>query len=60
MWRGMPKLSNITSITISLQYLEKKVSDEVDFLHLDKHESFLQVYNVIFDWNGQAFPEFPK
>ena len=30
---------------ISLQYLKKKeVSDEVDFLRADKHQSFLQVY----------------
>ena len=40
-----------------MQYLKKEVSDEGDFLHADKHESFLQVdfntlsikvfYNVI-------------
>ena len=28
---------------ISLQYLEKEVSDEFDFLHADKHESLLQI-----------------
>ena len=27
---------------ISLQHLEKEVSDAVDFLHVDKHESLLQ------------------
>ena len=27
-----------------LQYLQKQVRDEVDFLHGDKHQSFLQVY----------------
>ena len=26
-----------------LQYFKKKVRDEVDFLHADKHETFLQV-----------------
>ena len=26
-----------------LQYLKKEVRDEVDFLHSDKHQSFLQV-----------------
>ena len=31
---------------ISLQYLKKEVSDEVDFLRADKHQSFLQ-----FDFN---------
>ena len=26
-----------------MQYLKKEASDEVDFLHLDKHEVFLEV-----------------
>ena len=26
------------------QYLEKELSDEVDFFHVDKHQSFLKVY----------------
>ena len=28
---------------MSLQYLKNEVKEEVDFLHADKHESFLQV-----------------
>ena len=44
---------------ISLQYLQKEVSDEVDFLYADKHESFLQIDSIIFDGDGQAFPKFP-
>ena len=28
---------------MSLQYLKKEVRDEVDFLHADKHQSFLQI-----------------
>ena len=44
---------------ISLQYLQKEVSDEVDFLYADKHESFLQIDTIIFDGDGQAFPKFP-
>ena len=28
---------------ISLQYLKREVSDEIDFLHADKHESLLQI-----------------
>ena len=32
---------------ISLQYLKKEVSDEVDFLHADKHESLLQIDTMI-------------
>ena len=36
--------SKFTSLTIAnLQYLKKEVRDEVDFVHVDKHQSFLQV-----------------
>ena len=28
---------------MSLQYLKKEVRDEVDFLHVDNYQSFLQV-----------------
>ena len=34
---------------MSLQYLKKQVRYEVDFLHADKHQSFLQVYFNILD-----------
>ena len=40
----MLKVPQITS-AISLQYLEKEMSGEVDFLHADKHESFLSPAN---------------
>ena len=36
------------------------MSDKVEFLHADKHESFLQIHTMIFDENGQAFPKFLK
>ena len=39
LWPVIPRLFKITS----LQYLKKEVSDEVDILHADKHESFLQI-----------------
>ena len=45
---------------LSLQYHKKEVRDEVDILHANKYESFLQVDTMIFDGNGQAFPKFPK
>ena len=32
---------------ISLQYLKKELSDEVDFLHAGKHESLLQIDSMI-------------
>ena len=43
----MPKLPKITSFAISLQYFKKEWSDEVDFLHADKHESLLQIDSMI-------------
>ena len=36
------------------------MSDEVNFLHQDKRESFLQIDTIIFSGDGQAFPNFPK
>ena len=30
-----------------MQYLKKEVSDEVDFLHVDKYESLLQIDTMI-------------
>ena len=33
---------------ISLQHVKKEVSDAVDFLHADKHESLLQIDTKIF------------
>ena len=44
---------------LSLQYCKKEVS-EVDFLHADSNESFLQIDIMIFDGDGQAFPKFSK
>ena len=45
----MTRHSQITQnnkFAISLQYL-KELSDEVDFLHVDKHESLLQIHSMI-------------
>ena len=33
--------------TISLQYLQENMMVEVDFLHADKHQRFLQIDNII-------------
>ena len=35
--------SQNSKFTMSLRYLKKEVRDEVDFLHVDKHQSFLQL-----------------
>ena len=36
------------------------MSDEVDFLHADKHESFQHINTIIFDADGKGFPKFSK
>ena len=36
------------------------MTDEVDFLHADRDENYLQIDTMIFDGDGQAFPKFPK
>ena len=33
--------------TVSLQHLKKEVSDAVDFLHVGKHKSWLQIDTMI-------------
>ena len=43
------QITRNNKFTISLQYLKKEASDEVDFLHADKHESFLQIDTMIFE-----------
>ena len=41
-------------------FLKIEVSDEVEFLHVDRHESFLEIDTIIFDGDLEAFPKFPK
>ena len=60
---GVARHAQITQnskFAISLQYLKKKVNDEVDLVHTYKHERFLQIDTIIFDGDCQAFPKFPK
>ena len=59
---GVTRHAQITQnnkFAIFLQYLKKKVSDEVDLLHASKHESSLQIDTMTFDGDSQAFPKFP-
>ena len=42
-----PQSIQNNKFAISLQYLTKKVSDEVDFLHANKHEGFLQIKTMV-------------
>ena len=41
------QITQNNKFTISLQYLKKELSDEVDFLHVNKHESLLQIDGMI-------------
>ena len=41
------QITQNNKFAISLQYLKKELSDEVDFLHAGKHESLLQSDRVI-------------
>ena len=43
-----------------LQYLQKNVGYEVDFLPTDKHKRFLQVDNITLGLGSQACPKYPK
>ena len=53
--------ANITQkVAISLQYIQKEVSDGVVFSYVGKHESSLQINTLIFDGHGQIFSKFPK
>ena len=40
-------VTQINNFDISLQYLKKKVSEEVDFLRVDKHESLIKIDTMI-------------
>ena len=42
-----PQITQHNKFAISLQYLKKEMSDEVDFLHAGKYESFLQIDTMI-------------
>ena len=41
------QITQNNKFTISLQYLKKEVSDEVDYLHASKHESLLKFDTMI-------------
>ena len=49
-----------SKFAMSLQYLKKEVRDEVDFLHADKHQSFLQGNTIIIDGHDSAFLKYLK
>ena len=48
------------SMCKSLQYLKKEGRDEIDFLHGDKHQTFLLVDAINLGGHGQTYPNYPK
>ena len=52
--------SQNSKFAMSLQYLEKDVRNEIDFLLAEKHQIFLQIDTVILDVCGQACLNYPK
>ena len=48
-----------SKVAFSLQYIKEEMSNEIDFFHVDNHESSYKLA-LIFDWNDQTFPKFPK
>ena len=41
------QITQNSKFAISLQYLQKELSDEINFLHADQHESMLQIDTMI-------------
>ena len=52
----MPKVPK----TLSLQYLNEKLNDKVNFLPFDKRQRFLQSDTIILGVRGQASPNYLK
>ena len=47
-------------LAISLQYLNKEGRDEVDILHVDKHQTFLLVDTINFGGHDHSCPKYLK
>ena len=46
------QITQNNKFAVSLQYLKKELSHDVDFVHADKHESLLQIDSMI--WMGMV------
>ena len=49
-----------SKFVIPLQYFKKEGMDEIDFLHVDKHQTIHQVDTISLGGHGQAFPKCPN
>ena len=47
-------------VCISLQFLQKSMVYEIDFLPADKHRIFLQIDSITLSVHGQACPKYSK
>ena len=47
-------------VCISLEYLQKNMGEEVDFLPADKYKRFLQDDSITLGVHNQACPKYPK
>ena len=52
------QITQNNKFVISLEYLQKEMSDEVDFLNANKHKSLLQIYTMILMWMVKYFWSF--
>ena len=64
-WPGMPKLPKKQVCCFFAISYKKEVSDEIDFLHVNKHESLLQIdtvtlIGIVKHSQSSPFPKFPS
>ena len=43
-----------------MEHLKKEVRDQIDFLYVDKNQSFLQGDTILFSERAQTCPSYPK
>ena len=49
-----------SEFVIPLQYFKKEGIDEIDFVHVDEHQTIRQVDTISLGGHGQAFPKCPN
>ena len=57
---AQPDMPNTQNKFAYLCNISRKTWNEVDFLHVLKHESFLQIDTMIIDGDDEGFPKFSK
>ena len=60
-WTNIPKVPKIENLQCLYNISKKEVRDVVvDFVHVDKHQSFLQGDSIISDEHDQSFWKYSK